>query len=196
MLIGKTVCLGPILQADGPYIFNWLNTLGLAYLNGSYRPTDQMKFEGWFSSIGNDPSKVIFSIRRHADMRLLGYLQIVNIHPVIHAAEVGILIGDDTERGKGHGQEALRMALGFCWRDLNLQRLSLFVFGENERAIHVYRKVGFKHEGTMRRGGYVGGRLVDVTVMGALRPDDADGRVDADETGPGSATDSLPLAQA
>jgi RimJ/RimL family protein N-acetyltransferase len=42
------------------------------------------------------------------------------------------------------------------------------VFEPNERGRRVYERVGFRHEGTLRRAHFVGGRHVDVLVMGLL----------------------------
>ncbi len=170
MLIGQKICLGPFLSGDSTAMFNWLNTLTLAHLNGSYRPNDQMSFDRWFSSFGDDRSRVMFAIRNQGDLRLLGYVQIANIHPVCRTCEMGILIGDTTDHGQGFGTEALQLALCHCWNDLNLNRVTLYVHGDNPCAVHVYGKVGFAEEGRMRDAGYVDGRVVDVVVMGALRP--------------------------
>jgi len=169
MIIGHKVCLGPLLHADTPAVFNWLNTLALAYLNGPYRPTDQISFDGWLSSLGKDRSRVVFAIRSHGDLRLMGYVQVVNIHPVFRSGELGILIGDERDRGKGCGLEAVRLMLGHCWNDLNLNRVTLYVYGDNPRAVHVYRKAGFEDEGRLRQAAYVDGQFVDVAVMGILR---------------------------
>ena len=170
MIIGEKVCLCPFLREDAPAVFNWLNTVTLAHLNGPYRPTDQMSFDGWFQAIGKDPSKVMFAIRREGDLRLLGYVQITTINPVFRTGEMGIVVGDEAERGKGYGQEALQLVLRHCWDDLNLHRVNLFVVGDNPGAVHVYAKVGFVDEGRMRQAAYVDGRYVDVLVMGVLRP--------------------------
>ena len=169
MIIGQKVCLGPLLHGDAPLMFNWLNTLTLAHQNGTYRPNDQMAFDRWFAALGDDRSKVMFGIRAREDLRLLGYIQITNIHAVCRTAELGILMGSPDDRNKGFGQEALRLALAFCWNDLNLNRLTLYVHGHNPAAIHAYEKVGFVTEGRMRQGGYVDGNFVDITVMGLLR---------------------------
>jgi RimJ/RimL family protein N-acetyltransferase len=169
MLIGKKVCLAPVLQADAPAFFSWFNSLDLAHSNGPYHPTAQNKFDQWFSGIGNDSSRVVFCIRQQVDLRLLGYVQITNIQQVSRTGELGILIGNQSDLGQGFGQESITMALAFCWRDLNLQRVSLFVIGQNPRAVHVYRKVGFEVEGTLRRASYVDGDFRDITVMGILR---------------------------
>jgi RimJ/RimL family protein N-acetyltransferase len=172
MLIGEKVCLGPVLQTDAPSFFNWMNNLELVHVNGPYRPTDQARFDQWFSGIPNDSTRVVFTIRAKADIRLMGYVQIINIQPVARAAEMGILIGDPADRGKGAGQEAVRLALKFCWRDLNLQRVALFIVGDNPAAQNAYARVGFEVEGLLRRAAYVDGAFKDITVMGILRPDD------------------------
>jgi len=39
----------------------------------------------------------------------------------------------------------------------------------NERGIHCYEKVGFKHEGRMREAAYLGGEYVDILWMGILK---------------------------
>jgi RimJ/RimL family protein N-acetyltransferase len=171
MLVGKEVCLGPVLQDDGPTFFGWINSLDLARDNGPYRPTDQAKFNEWFVGIGADPARVVFAIRRRGDLRLLGYLQIVNIQLAARSAELGVIIGEPTDQGQGFGQEAIGMALDFCWCDLNLQRLTLFVVGDNPRALHVYGKAGFGIEGVMRRAAYVDGQFRDITIMATLRPE-------------------------
>jgi RimJ/RimL family protein N-acetyltransferase len=174
VLIGDKVCLGPLLQGDAPLLFDWLNSLEVAHANGLYRPVDQVKFDQWFMGVGADAARVVFAIRRYGDLRLLGYLQLINIQPVARLAEMGLLIGDPSDRGAGFGQEAIALALSFCWRDLNLQRVSMFVVGDNPAAIRAYGKAGFSVEGRMRRAAYADGGFHDMTVMGVLREDGAE----------------------
>ena len=169
MLIGKLVCLGPMLNADAGVVFNWHNSMDVMHLDGLYRPISQGNFDDWFLSIGKDPARVVFAIRKQGDLAFLGYVQITNIHPANHSAELGIMIGDPNNRDKGYGQEALRLSLEYCWKELNLQRLSLLCIGKNERALHVYQNVGFEIEGVLRRSIYINGGFQDSTVMGLLR---------------------------
>jgi len=175
MLIGEKVCLGPVLHTDGPMFFGWLNNLDLVHGNGPYRPMDQAQFDQWFGGIGRDPTRVVFSIRRQGDLRLMGYVQLINILAAPRTAELGILIGAQADRGQGFGREAVAMAVKFGWLDLNLQRISLFVIGENPGALQVYAKAGFEVEGTLRRASYVNGAFRDITVMAVLRPEDEAG---------------------
>jgi RimJ/RimL family protein N-acetyltransferase len=102
---------------------------------------------------------------------LLGYLQLTEIHPVFRSAVIGLTIGDPANRGKGYGQEALRLCIDFSWKDLNLQRLSLMIAGKNEPAARAYSKVGFQQEGVFKRAIFANGVYVDATIMGLLRGD-------------------------
>jgi RimJ/RimL family protein N-acetyltransferase len=98
-------------------------------------------------------------------------VHLTGIHPVIRACELGIAIGDPADRGQGYGSEALALALRFCWRELNLQRVALTVLSHNPDAVRLYARAGFVVEGVMRRASYADGAFRDVTVMAALRGD-------------------------
>jgi len=169
MYSGPRVFVGPLLPEDCGPMFQWTNDVDLAHMNGPYRPVDWINHSNWFSNIGKEPSKTVLAIRLLADRRLIGYVQIANIHAVFRSAEIGIAIGAEADRNQGYGAEALKLATHFCWQDLNLRRLALMIFGANERAVRAYAKVGFQHEGLLRQAAYVDGRYVDITVMGLLR---------------------------
>lgn len=59
-------------------------------------------------------------------------------------------IGLSKQRDKGWGTESIRSVLSFAFNDLLLNKVELEVFEFNERAIHVYKKVGFQVEGFRR----------------------------------------------
>ncbi|MGA9765463.1 MAG: GNAT family protein [Rhodomicrobium sp.] len=169
MLIGEEVCLGPMLQPDAPIIFNWRNTVSMMHLHGQYLPMSQRTFDEWFHNIGRDLASVVFAIRKQGTLALLGYIQVTDIHPAFHSGVLGIMIGDPSDRGKGYGAEALRLCVGFCWNELNLQRLSLLIAGQNEPAMRAYKKAGFQQEGVLKRSIYANGAYLDGTIMGLLR---------------------------
>ncbi|HEY4029658.1 MAG TPA: GNAT family protein [Caulobacteraceae bacterium] len=171
MLIGDKVCLGPVLNGDVPLLFAWLDNPDVAGANGPYRPASEAKFHQWVTSAATDCTRVLFVIRKKADLRLLGHLHISNIQTAMRSADIGLAIGPPADRGHGYGPDALRLAVGYCWRELNLERVALTVLGNNPWARHVYEKAGFEVEGRLRRATYVDGQFHDVTVMAMLRPD-------------------------
>jgi len=71
-------------------------------------------------------------------------------------------------QNRGLGTEALRLVLSHAFGLLGLHRVSLEVFDFNARAIHVYMKVGFRHEGRMRAALWWDGAPHDTLLMAVL----------------------------
>ena len=75
----------------------------------------------------------------------------------------------DDWHGKGVGSALMQATVDLADRWLNLTRLELDVFTDNEPAIRLYKKFGFTTEGTMVQFAFRGGQFVDVYLMARLR---------------------------
>jgi RimJ/RimL family protein N-acetyltransferase len=118
---------------------------------------------------GSDPNNVAFRIRTLQDDRLIGFVSIHSIEWNNRAALLAIGIGEREYRGRGYGTDALRLVLRYAFDELNLLRLGLDVISNNTPAIRTYEKVGFVHEGCMRRAVLRDGCHHDRLIMGLLR---------------------------
>ena len=85
-----------------------------------------------------------------------------------HAA-LGLLVGDRASWGQGYGTEATRLLVRDAFETWNLNRVWLHVYEFNERALHIYQKVGFRTEGRLRQETFRAGHYWDTLVMGLLR---------------------------
>ncbi len=170
MLLGSRISLGPFVPEDCAAVFCWMNDVAAARLDFAYRPLDMMAHQQWWQGLGKDQSKVVFAIRKLTEPGIIGFVQIAAMNSVHRSAEMGIRIGEEKNRGQGYGTEALRLAVGFCWNHLNLNRVQLTVFKHNLRAIVAYQAAGFRREGRMRKAAFIGGKWVDLIMMAALRP--------------------------
>lgn len=85
-----------------------------------------------------------------------------------HAASIGMGVHDDYA-GRGIGRALLRAALDIADNWLNLTRVELTVYTDNERAIGLYRRAGFEVEGTLRSFAFRDGVLVDALTMARFR---------------------------
>jgi ribosomal protein S18 acetylase RimI-like enzyme len=65
-----------------------------------------------------------------------------------HVADMAILVSNGHRRA-GFGRMLIEMAVAWC-RAVGLTKLSLQVFTDNQRAITLYRSVGFVEEGVAR----------------------------------------------
>lgn len=86
-----------------------------------------------------------------------------------HAGAIGMGVHDEWQ-GKGVGSALMRAGLDLADNWLNLVRLELEVYTDNEPAIRLYERFGFEREGTLRLHAFRDGRYVDAYVMARLRP--------------------------
>jgi RimJ/RimL family protein N-acetyltransferase len=171
MIFGKTVALGPILPVDIVRLFEWSDDAEAARLNEPYRPLNWQRQEAFWLNPEGDSSRVSFAIRSRDQPEIIGYIQIRDIQPIHRSAMIGIRIGDAGQRGRGKGREALGLAIDYCWNQLNLTRLALTVFADNNRAIALYDALGFTREGVLERALFIDGKWVDLALMALLHPD-------------------------
>ncbi len=170
MMQGKLVILGPVFPQDFNALFLWADDSEAALLNEPYRPPLWKHQESFWFASNPDPARVFFAIRKINDPLISGYVQLWNIDAVNRSVMLGIRIGDSTQRGQGLGQEALLLAIEYCWLHLNLRRITISVFATNTPALHIYDKLGFVREGILRQAVYIRGQWTDIILMGLLRP--------------------------
>lgn len=85
-----------------------------------------------------------------------------------HVAQLGMMVHDDWQ-GKGVGTALMQAATDFADKWLNVTRIELEVFTDNEPALRLYKKFGFEIEGTLKRHAFRDGTYVDSYFMARLR---------------------------
>lgn len=98
--------------------------------------------------------------------KLIGRCGFVRVDWKNRLAEIGIMIGDKSCRGKGYGTDALKLLIRFAFDELNLHKLKLTVFAFNGQALGCYEKCGFVREGLLKEEMWRDGRYQDVVVLG------------------------------
>ena len=86
---------------------------------------------------------------------------------VRHNGGVGIDVSREW-RNKGIGTALLKRIIEWAKASNVITRVELEVMTHNERAIHVYEKLGFKLEGKRLAALYKDGGYIDIYVMGLL----------------------------
>jgi putative acetyltransferase len=85
-----------------------------------------------------------------------------------HVGSIGMAVRDDWQ-GKGLGTALMQAAVDLADNWLNLTRLELDVFTDNEPAIGLYKKFDFVIEGTRVGYAFRDGAFVDTYLMARLR---------------------------
>lgn len=84
-----------------------------------------------------------------------------------HVGQIGMAVRDDWQ-GKGVGTALMQAVVDLADKWLNLSRLELDVYTDNEPAIRLYQKFGFTVEGTAIHYAFRDGQFVDVYLMARL----------------------------
>jgi ribosomal-protein-alanine N-acetyltransferase len=124
---------------------------------------------GWVDFHRKHADEALFVVARRDTDQPVGHVGLYEIDHRIRKAEFAILLGDRSVWGRGLGRELTQFALRYGFLELNLNRISLDVLESNERAIRLYRALGFKDEGRLRQAQYKNGRYLDVVLMAMLR---------------------------
>lgn len=85
-----------------------------------------------------------------------------------HVGQLGMAVRDDMQ-GRGIGAALMQAAVDVADNWLNLLRLELEVFVDNDPAVRLYTRFGFAVEGTLVRYAYRNGQYVDVYKMARLK---------------------------
>jgi RimJ/RimL family protein N-acetyltransferase len=125
--------------------------------------------EQWLEFHRKQKDEVLWVVAEEATDRCLGHVGLYQIDHRVRSAEFAIMLGDPAVWGKGLGRACTRFAVEYGFGQLNLNRIHLSVLSSNDRAIRLYRGLGFVEEGRLRQGQYKDGRYVDVVIMGLLR---------------------------
>ena len=85
-----------------------------------------------------------------------------------HTATIGIMVHKDYQE-KQVGTALMQAVLDVADNWLMLVRVELTVFVDNERAIHLYEKLGFEKEGVVRKAAIRNGEYTDEYLMSRIR---------------------------
>jgi diamine N-acetyltransferase len=77
--------------------------------------------------------------------------------------------------GQGLGQRALHALMAHAFQKLRAHRLWLDVFATNTRALHIYRKTGFREDGVFREAIYRDGEFHTLLLFSILDQEYAQG---------------------
>jgi RimJ/RimL family protein N-acetyltransferase len=178
MLRGKLVFLRPAERDDIALFVRWVSDARTNGYLAARSPIGRAMEERWFDEMldhhGRD--RWFFVICLLEDGRPVGSLDLRDIGLTSGGAGFGIVIGDPADTSKGYGSDALEILLDFGFGELRLERMWLDVFAFNDRARHVYDRLGFVHEATFRHAFFHGGDYLDLLRMAMLRDEWAERR--------------------
>lgn len=173
MIAGKFVGLRAIESEDAENIVSWRNLEDVSSEMFSLRGPTMDEHQKWFRCYKENLNRHEFMIIVLDTGEAIGTVGLSDINPFHRKAEYGILIGAQSQRGKGYAREATELILNYAFNTLRLQKVSLRVFSDNYKAIRLYESAGFQKEGLLRSEFLKDGSFRDVVLMAAFSGSEA-----------------------
>ena len=168
------VRLVPLAEKHLAATLAWVNDPAMMRLLGRSAHVEPDEHMRWFEQLRERNDRRYFSVEAVESGHHVGNIWLWDNNTPDRKAEVRVLFGDETSRGRGYGSEAIDQLAGIAFRTMGLHRLYAYVFTFNPQAKRAFEKAGFRQEGMLRQDRRIADDYIDVCVFG---------RVDSDASG-------------
>lgn len=144
--------LQPFTAADRHRLIAWMtDTDTLALWSGSLftHPLDEKQLAQYHQINDHNlpPFRRICKAVDDTRGEVVGHVEISDIWPCLSARISGVLVGEESRRGQGSGEEIVTKAVELAARQFRVDRVDLAVLRQNTSAIRCYQKCGFVRVG-------------------------------------------------
>ena len=170
MIKGRLVNLRPLKKNDLDEIMKWVNDLEVTkYLSSLIFPVSRLEEEKYLEKMMTKNKEQKNLVIEDKEGHYIGQVTLDHINWKDRNAELGIVIGNRNNWGKGYGTEAIKLVLNYGFHQMNLYNIYLWVFEYNHRGIRCYEKCGFKKDGELRKSHFYQGKFHNKILMSILR---------------------------
>jgi len=173
-LVGERVVLRDLEESDvGERYVRWMNDPEvMAALESRFTRHSRESLLEYLRSIRGASDTLFLAITLRSDARHIGNIKLGPIHAHHRFAEIGLLIGEKDEWGKGYASEAIALLAAHAFESLGVHRLSAGCYASNQGSVKAFLRAGFAIEGIARDQYLFDGRYVDGVrlVLFAPRP--------------------------
>ena len=167
------IILRELKEKDAPFMLEWMQDSDIQKCfkrrMADYTLEDVLAFikKSVFPDTVTTGTDLHYAIADQAD-EYLGTVSLKNIDLENGNAEFAIVTRKEAH-GKGIGHEATILLLKKAFNEIGLQRVYLNVFSNNDAAIRLYERCGFRPEGEFRNHFLIDGRYVGWKWYGMLK---------------------------
>jgi ribosomal-protein-alanine N-acetyltransferase len=171
MLAGTLVTLRPVMEADLDQLYSFHADIGN---RGAFYPRGvqgQTTFRQQFQENGmwsRTEGTLLITV---PEDRIVGHIEFFPTVGYLDEHELGYLIYDPEDRGKGYATEAVNLLVRYLFETKRMNRIRLVIHPDNIASTRLAERCGFRHEGSARGAWYNGGRHQDVEIYAILHAD-------------------------
>ena len=169
VMAGAHVRLEPPRLEHAPAYIRWFADRAVTRYLRVRHPTSLKKQEEWIEQMAASPDDVLWAMVRATDGGLIGNVGLHRIAQRHRNAELGYVIGEREQWGKGCATEAVKLATAYAFLELDLEKVWATVIVPNEASRRALERNGYRQCALFRRDRYVEGRWHDLWVGEILR---------------------------
>lgn len=161
-----------------PAYLHWLRDPEVnRYLEVRFSPPPTLtSLAQYIEAVRNSPGELLLGLFLPGSLQHIGNIKLGPVNKVHRTAEIGLLIGERSEWGKGHAATGISMISAYAFECLDLCKLTAGCYAPNVGSIRSFLKAGFVQEGLRPRQWQTDGKRCDGVLLGRLRPDCATNR--------------------
>jgi RimJ/RimL family protein N-acetyltransferase len=148
----------------------WANDPDLARLANRQRPVGEAEHQAWFESMASRSDCAYFAVEQPDEPAHVGNVWLWDVDTRHRKAELRIVIGEPTARGRGLGSAAIELACRHGFEQLHLHRIYAYVLAINPGARRAFEKAGFTLEGTLTDDRWSLDRFIDAHLLARIDP--------------------------
>lgn len=170
-IAGKRVILRTLEAKDikGPYV-KWFNDDQTCKYNSHHTfPYYKGDAQSYIESVNRSRKDLVLAITDKKNGLHIGNISLQKIDYISRNAELAIILGNASYRGKGFAGEAAHLLVNHGFFMLNLNRIYCGTSSENAPMKKLAESLGMKREGIRRKALYKSGRYVDMVEYGLLK---------------------------
>lgn len=137
----------------------------ISYSPGEYYRTVEEERERIEGLLAADNSHLLVAV---ADNAIIGVcFGLGGVRVGRYTTSIGMSV-DRAWRDQGVGTALVEATIRWARQNPEVHRLDLEVFTQNQRAIHLYRKLGFQAEGVRKEACFKEGQFIDTLMMSMI----------------------------
>ena len=170
----EQIVLRTLLPADASFTYlDWLSNPEInGYLEVRFNlPRSVDDLASYISNTNESPHTLLLGIFLVDSERHIGNIKLGPIDWNHQIGDLGFLIGDRTQWGKGYASQSIRLISDYAFSELGLAKLTAGCYADNDSSRRALQRAGFVEEGRRVSQWAVAGRRQDGIIMGRVNSD-------------------------
>ncbi|MBI5401270.1 GNAT family N-acetyltransferase [Candidatus Wolfebacteria bacterium] len=171
ILRGQKINLRPLKISDAEFIFKHANNRKISRYTDILYPLKISEIKKYIRKSIKElkiKKSFIFGIEIKGRDEIIGIVSLADINYKNKSVELEYWVSPKYWR-KGIAAESLKLILNFAFKKLKLNRVFAKTLPENINSINLLKKIGFVHEGTLRKSLFERGKFNDIFVFSILK---------------------------